>query len=96
MGRTKEAAPALDAKTLEKLVLAPMPLGVSWTCSEYRRYLMGCGHRPVPSVAQIAALLGGEEARHCGVHAGRDTAGSRVELDGTTSTRAEGHFAQHR
>ena len=49
------AAP--DGRAFRLLVCAPMPLGTSWTRAEYRRYLMGLGIRPVPSVTDIGALL---------------------------------------
>jgi len=56
------------------MVCAPMPLGTSWTRAEYRRYLMGLGIRPVPSVNDIGALLESYAATRCGVHRGQERA----------------------
>lgn len=56
------------------MVCAPMPLGTSWTRAEYRRYLMGLGIRPVPSVSDIGALLESYAATRCGVHRGQERA----------------------
>lgn len=53
--RSQRAPPA--DRTLELIVQAPMPLGSAWSCSEFRRYLRSLGHRPVPTVAEIAAVL---------------------------------------
>ncbi|KAJ1458351.1 hypothetical protein M885DRAFT_513489 [Pelagophyceae sp. CCMP2097] len=48
---------AAAAGSFDLLVTAPMPAGQLWSASEFRRYLRGLGHKPLPSVGQIAAAL---------------------------------------
>ena len=79
------AAP--DGRAFRLLVCAPMPLGTSWTRAEYRRYLMGLGIRPVPSVGDIGALLESYAAKKCGVHRG-------VERGGATTYGTNAHRAR--
>ena len=71
-----------------------MPLGTSWTRAEYRRYLLGLGIRPVPSVGDIGALLESYAAKKCGVHHGRDRGGSTTY--GTNAHRAREVLASGR
>ena len=63
---------------LELLVQAPMPLGSSWTCSEFRRYLRSLGHRPVPTVGEIAATLDAPGMHRYGVNRGYNATGGVV------------------
>ena len=86
------AAP--DGRAFRLLVCAPMPLGTSWTRAEYRRYLMGLGVRPVPSVGDIGALLESYAAKKCGVHHGKDRGGSTTY--GTNAHRAREVLASGR
>ena len=71
-----------------------MPLGTSWTRAEYRRYLMGLGVRPVPSVTDIGALLESYAAKKCGVHRGVERGGSTTY--GTNAHRAREVLASGR
>ena len=64
---SRKSRPPPPTRTVALLVTAPMPLGVSWTCSEFRRYLKGLGHEPVPLVPEIASLLGAKGMHRYGV-----------------------------
>ena len=86
------AAP--DGRAFRLLVCAPMPLGTSWTRAEYRRYLMGLGIRPVPSVGSIGALLESYAAKKCGVHRGVERGGAVTY--GTNAHRAREVLASGR
>ena len=86
------AAP--DGRAFRLLVCAPMPLGTSWTRAEYRRYLMGLGIRPVPSVGDIGALLESYAAKRCGVHRGVERGGAVTY--GTNAHRAREVLASGR
>ena len=84
------AMAAPDGRAFRLLVCAPMPLGTSWTRAEYRRYLLGLGIRPVPSVTDIGALLESYAAKKCGVHRGVERGGNGAAAR-SRSFRQTGH-----
>ena len=75
---SRKSRPPPPTRTVALLVTAPMPLGVSWTCSEFRRYLKGLGHEPVPLVPEIASLLGAKGMHRYGVSQSQNATGART------------------
>ena len=75
---SRAVRPPPVSRTVELLVTAPMPLGVNWTCSEFRRYLQGLGHAPIPLVREICALLSAKGMHKYGVSQSTNATGART------------------